>query len=197
MNDEIQETDQILDEILLYSLDDVYPGLRPMLEQSLRSFGHDHDLERTFVELLPPLLECTNSGFGFIAEVRYGAPERPYLHSHAVTDIYKSGFRRTDVISNLQFHNLNTLNGAILTERTPVVTNEPETDHRSGGVPMGHQKLTAYCGLPFLIRGELVGALALANRPGGYTPSDVRGLQPFCEIAGRMIVNVRRQKDAR
>ncbi|MBT5874297.1 MAG: GAF domain-containing protein [Candidatus Latescibacteria bacterium] len=196
MDNKLQETDQILEEVFADSSDDVFGGLRSMMEQSLRSFARNHDLERTFVDLLPPLLQCTSSGFGFIAEVRYTSPERPYLHSHAVTDIYKSGFRRTDVISNLQFHNLNTLNGAILTERAPIVTNEPDSDHRSGGVPMGHVKLSGYCGLPFLIRGELVGALAIANRPGGYTQTHVQALQPFCEIAGRMIVNTRRRNDA-
>ena len=158
---------------------------------ALETYLASGDLEATFVALLPDVLEITGSDFGFLAEVCHSWNQTPYLQSHAVRNIYKSDYTYRDVVSNLQFFNLNTLNGAIIKERAPVVTSDPERDPRSGGLPFGHERLKSYCGLPFLVEDTLVGALALANRPGGYPPNEVEALQPLCAVSGRMISHAR------
>ena len=94
-------------------------------------------------------------------------------------------------MTNLQFHNLETLNGAILTSRNPVLSNSPQQDPRSGGVPFGHLKIEAFLGLPFLVDRELVGALALANCPGGYLETEIQFFSPLCVIGGFMISDYR------
>lgn len=149
------------------------------------------DLEGAFVALLPAVLEITCSDFGFLAEICHGWNQTPYLQSHAVTNIFESGCTNRDVVPNLQFYNLNTLNSAIMTEQAPVVTSDPARDPRSGGLPFGHERLKSYCGLPFLVEDILIGAVALANRPEGYSPSEVEALQPLCAVSGRMISHER------
>ncbi|MEE2709245.1 MAG: hypothetical protein VYA69_06580 [Gemmatimonadota bacterium] len=57
-----------------------------------------------------------------------------HLQSHTLTNIHKSDYTNRVVVSNLQFFNLNILNGAIIKEQAPVVTRDTERDPRSGGL---------------------------------------------------------------
>jgi GAF domain-containing protein len=156
------------------------------LNSALETYCRSRNLESILVELLPEVLHLSDSSFGFLAEVRYRG-DTPYLHSHAVTDIYKPGFGPHDIVSNLQFHNLDTLNGAILTSRQPVIANNPQTDPRRGGIPFGHAKLQAFMGLPFLLKDQLIGAVALANWPDGYTETEVDFFGPLCRVSALLI----------
>ena len=79
------------------------------LEGNLKEFSHSTDLlaglfdsldlycetisiESALVNLLPSLLQATNSKFGFLAEVCYTELDRPYLLTHAVGNIYKANY---------------------------------------------------------------------------------------------------------
>ena len=170
-----------------------HTALLAALSQALTSCEKAGKVEPAFVQLLPEILRISDSQFGFLAEVCYSATGIPYLESHAVIDVYKANFGPHDIVSGLQFHNLETLNGAILTSRQAVVANDPSTDPRSGGLPFGHARLDAYLGLPFLLDGELVGAVALANRPKGYSTTQVQLLAPLCEIGALLIASCRSQ----
>ena len=161
------------------------------LTQALTIYSATESVTKAFVQLLPEVLRVSQSPFGFLAEVRYSTPNRPYLYSHAVTDIYKPGFGLYDIVTDLQFHNLDTLNGAIMTGRRPVLTNDPPNDPRSGGLPFGHAGLEAFLGLPFLVDEELVGATSLGDRSGGYSEREVELLAPLCEIGGLLIATHR------
>ncbi len=171
--------------------DEASAALLSALAQALTVYATNESVTKAFVHLLPEVLRVSQSPFGFLAEVRYSAPNRPYLYSHAVTDIYKPGFGLYDIVTDLQFHNLDTLNGAIMTGRCPVLTNDPPNDPRSGGLPFGHAGLEAFLGLPFLVDDDLVGATSLGDRPGGYSEREVELLSPLCEIGGLLIATHR------
>lgn len=162
-------------------------ALLSALAQALMVYSTTTSVTKAFVHLLPEVLRASQSPFGFLAEVRYSAMNKPYLYSHAVTDIYKPGFGLYDIVTDLQFHNLDTLNGAIMTGRRPVLTNDPPNDPRSGGLPFGHAGLEAFLGLPFLVDDDLVGATSLGDRAGGYSEREVELLAPLCEIGGLLI----------
>ena len=164
--------------------DEASAALLSTLARALTVYTRTESITQAFVHLLPEVLRISESPFGFLAEVRYSAMNKPYLYSHAVTDIYKPGFGLYDIVTELQFHNLDTLNGAIMTGRRPVLTNDPPNDPRSGGLPFGHAGLKAFLGLPFLVDDDLVGATSLGNRPGGYSEREVELLAPLCEIGG-------------
>ena len=171
--------------------DEVSAALLSALAQTLMIYSTTESVTKAFVHLLPEVLRLSQSPFGFLAEVRYSAMNKPYLYSHAVTDIYKPGFGLYDIVTDLQFHNLDTLNGAIMTGRRPVLTNDPPNDPRSGGLPFGHAGLKAFLGMPFLVDDDLVGATSLGNRPGGYSEREVELLAPLCEIGGLIIATDR------
>ena len=171
--------------------DNASAALLSALAQSLTVYSTSESVTKAFVQLLPEVLRVSQSPFGFLAEVRYSAPNKPYLYSHAVTDIYKPGFGLYDIVTDLQFHNLDTLNGAIMIGRRPVLTNDPPNDPRSGGLPFGHAGLEAFLGLPFLVDDDLVGATSLGDRPGGYSAREVELLAPLCEIGGLIIATHR------
>ena len=173
--------------------DEASAALLSALAQALTVYATNESVTKAFVHLLPEILRVSQSPFGFLAEVRYSAPNQPYLYSHAVTDIYKPGFGLYDIVTDLQFHNLDTLNGAIMIGRRPVLTNDPPNDPRSGGLPFGHAGLEAFLGLPFLVEGDLVGATSLGDRPGGYSEREVELLSPLCEIGGLLIATHRNQ----
>ena len=166
-------------------------ALLAALAQALMVYSTTTSVTKAFVHLLPAVLRVSQSPFGFLAEVRYSAMNKPYLYSHAVTDIYKPGFGLYDIVTDLQFHNLDTLNGAIMTGRRPVLTNDPPNDPRSGGLPFGHAGLEAFLGLPFLVDDDLVGATSLGDRAGGYSEREVELLAPLCEIGGLLIATDR------
>ena len=173
--------------------DEVSAALLSALAQALTVYATNESVTKAFVQLLPEVLRVSQSPFGFLAEVRYSGLNKPYLYSHAVTDIYKPGFGLYDIVTDLQFHNLDTLNGAIMTGRRPVLTNDPPNDPRSGGLAFGHAGLEAFLGLPFLVDDDLVGATSLGDRPGGYSEREVELLAPLCEIGGLLIATDRKR----
>ena len=159
--------------------------LAPALADAVERRETDGDPTEAFVGLLPHVLAATASPIGFIAEVRFRR-DHPYLYSHAVSNAH-AGFGEAPVLRDLVFDNLETLNGAILTSRAPVIANHPERDPRSGGLPPGHERLAAYLGLPGLLEGDLLAAVALANRPSGYDEATARELEPLAAACALMV----------
>jgi PAS domain S-box-containing protein len=170
---------------------------RKMQETLLRSihqaesqFLATNEPSVTFDGLLQALLSMTESEYGFIGEVLHSQNGNPYLKTHAITNIawtpeLRDMFDR--MAPNLEFHNLATLFGSVITTAKPVIANEPGYDSRSGGLPEGHPPLNCFLGLPFFSGQELVGMVGIANRPGGYDEKLVYFLDPFLTSCGTLI----------
>ncbi|MBV5276755.1 response regulator, partial [bacterium] len=107
----------------------------------------------------------------------------PYLKSHAISDIAwdESSRRMLEQARNtgMEFRQLNSLFGAVLSTGEVVIANDPAHDPRQGGLPEGHPRLDAFLGVPIHHGNKLVGMVGLANRPGGYDASTVDFLQTF------------------
>ena len=88
---------------------------------------------------------------------------------------------------NLEFYNLNTLFGKVITTGQPVVANDPMNDPRRGGLPKGHPPMHAFLGLPFYRGDRLVGMVGIANRPEGYDEQLIAYLQPLLSTCGMLI----------
>ncbi len=144
-----------------------------------------------FDELLSELLPLTESEYGFIGEVLFTPEGEPYLKTHAITNIAWNeetrAFYETNAAQGLEFHNLHTLFGAVLTTAAPVIANDAARDPRRGGVPDGHPSLNAFLGLPVHRGDVLVGMLGLANRPGGYDQTLVEFLRPILDMCAHII----------
>jgi PAS domain S-box-containing protein len=153
--------------------------------------------KENFEELLSQVLQITKSEYGFIGEVLYEQTE-PYLKTHAITNIAWSEethkFYEENAPAGLEFRNLKTLFGAVMTEKKPILTNEPQKHPKSGGIPKGHPPLNAFLGVPIFTRGQMVGMIGLANRKQGYDEGIVEKISPILTTIGQFIDALRIEK---
>ncbi|MBT9523859.1 MAG: PAS domain S-box protein [Rhizobacter sp.] len=145
-----------------------------------------------FEPLLTDLLQWTGSEYGFLAALLHDEHGAPFLRIEVLTDIAWNDATRALVERHqrggpqdaLEFHNLKTLFGAAITSGEVVISNDPATDPRRGGLPSGHPAMKAFLGVPLFHGGEMVGQLGMANRAGGYDQALVDHLQPlFTSVA--------------
>ncbi|MEI6666742.1 MAG: GAF domain-containing protein [Acidobacteriota bacterium] len=145
----------------------------------------------TFEILLDTLLAATNSDYGFIGQVLLDPDGAPYLKAFQLTNIAWSeqtrDFYQRNEATGFEFRNLKTLFGAVMVTNSAVISNDPSTDPRSGGLPPGHPPLRAFMGLPFFIGDRLVGMMGVANRPGGYDEAMATDLEPFLLSCGTLV----------
>jgi len=144
-----------------------------------------------FSDLLDRILQFTGSAYGFIGEVLHDEHQRPYLKTHAITNIAWSpetqALYEANRSSGFEFRNLKTLFGAALTGNEPVIANAAATDPRRGGLPPGHPPMESFLGLPCFYGGAMVGLVGLANRKAGYTRDLVDLVAPLASSTASLI----------
>ena len=149
------------------------------------------DATETFAALLKLILRFTGSEYGFVAEVLRAAQGQPYLKTHAITNIAWNqkmrAFYEKHQAAGLEFRNLNTLFGAVLTTGETVIANSPATDPRRGGLPPGHPPMNSFLGVPIKHGGELIAMVGVANRPGGYDENLVGEIEPLLSTYSTII----------
>lgn len=154
-------------------------------------FIADKPAQEVFDDMLSILLRVTGSEYGFIGQILNDG-EQDYLKAHAITNISWNDatrkFYEENAPTGLEFKNLNTLFGRVITDKKPLISNNPYTDERRGGLPEGHPYMGSFCGMPFFHEGKMLGMTGIANRPGGYTEQIVEELQPLLNACGNLIV---------
>jgi len=165
------------------------------LNRAQARFIEGNDRHELFSDLLDALLVLTDSEYGFIGEVYFTAENRPYLKMQTITNIAWDDETRTlyerMADSGMEFFNLNTLFGRVLTEGRPIISNDPPNDPRAGGLPHGHPAMRAFAGMPFFKGKDLIGMVGLANRPGGYGLGLVDFLQPYLTSCAGLVEGIR------
>ena len=148
-----------------------------------------------FDQLLNNLISLTESEYGFIGEVLYTDEGKAYLKTHAITDIAWNKetreFYEKNAAAGMEFYNLKTLFGVVMSTGKLVIANDPSTDSRRGGLPEGHPPLNAFLGLPCYCGEELVGMVGVSNRPTGYDEELIGYLDPFLNTCGNIIDSYR------
>jgi PAS domain S-box-containing protein len=166
-------------------------NLLKAITRAQSQFISDVDPNILFDELLHDILSLTQSEYGFIGEVLYTADRKPFLKTHAISNIAWNdemrAFYEKQAPDGMEFYNLKTLFGEVMTTGKPVISNNPSTDLRSGGLPEGHPPLNVFLGLPFYSGKKLVGMIGIANCPNGYDEEVVRYLQPFLSTCASII----------
>lgn len=154
-------------------------------------FIKDIDTHDFFEKILNYLLTLTQSEYGFIGQILQKTKNQPYLKTYALTNISWNKetreFYDQNAPSGLEFTNLDTLFGVTIKTGEVVISNQPGTDPRRGGLPPGHPSLNAFLGLPIFHAQKLVGMVGLANRPSGYTQELADFLNPFLQTCGTLI----------
>lgn len=149
------------------------------------------DPHTLFEELLATLLSLTGSEYGFIGDIFHRQDGTPYLKTRALTNIAwneetKALYDRYASMG-MEFTNLTSLFGSVMTTGKAVISNNPEVDPRRCGIPAGHPPLIAFMGLPFYNGADMVGMLGLANRRGGYDTELIDHLQPLLATCAHIL----------
>ena len=169
-----------------------------MLHQSTTSFVEKGDFKAAMNNMLETLLEITGSEYGFVGEVLLDDDERPYLRTHAISniawDIESEKLYDASRESGFKFDNPDTLFGHVLTSGKSLMCTDPLSDPRAGGLPPGHPAMHSFLGMPIHYGNEMVGMYAIANRPGGYDTSLQAFLTPLNATYG-VLINYRRIMD--
>lgn len=135
-----------------------------------------------FEKLLNIALHLTGSEFGVIAEVIHDAEGLPSLKERAAFSLtpdkkFQEAFDKR-YQQGIALHNLDNLFGATLASVEPVLANDVAQDPRAGTPPAKYPKIKTYLGMPLYQWEEVIGMIALANRPGGYDESLYKELEP-------------------
>lgn len=141
--------------------------------------------------MLSAILNISEGEYGFIGEVLYSKDGNPYLKTKAITNISWNAETRKLYskysLLGMEFHNLDTLFGKVMTTGKPVISNNPSNDPRAGGLPNGHPAMTSFLGVPIKDARELIGMMGLANKPNGYDKLDLLRLKPFTDLCATFI----------
>lgn len=144
-----------------------------------------------FELVLDDFLLLTDSTIGFIGEILETPARGKYIKMFALSDIsWDDESRKIHARASSggeDFHNPQSLFGAVLQTGKAVIANKPDVDQRRGGLPAGHPTLETFLGLPIHHNGELTGVVGLANRPGGFDDKLVEYLNPFLVTCGSII----------
>ena len=156
-----------------------------------RHFISANDPLALFNELLIEFLALSDSAFGFIGEILREEDGAPFLKTRAISDITwneetRELYRRY-AQQGLEFHNLDTLFGAVITGGEAVIADDPAKDPRSGGTPPGHPPMDNFLGLPLKCGGRLIGMVGLANRAGAYDQALIEYLAPLLDTTASLI----------
>ncbi len=159
----------------------------------------DTDIHRVFQRMLGLLLTASESQYGFIGEVLHNAEGRPYVKIRAITNIAWNEatlalYHKLESGGFVITH-LDSLIGAAITTRAPIIANHPAADPRRGGLPEGHPSLDAYLGLPLSLGDQQVGIVGVANRPGGYDQAMIATLEPIVATCASLIVSCRLERE--
>ena len=162
------------------------------VRQAQAAYIEADDKRQAFEGLLQAFLTVTDSAYGFVGEVLYDPQGRPFLKTHAITNIaWDDASRRMFAEqrdSGMEFHNLKTLFGHAMATGQTVITNDPAADPRAGGLPPGHPHMGSFVGIPLALGDRLIAMVGLSNAPGGYSEEDVEFLQPLLGTVRQLVL---------
>ena len=155
------------------------------------SYISDTSPNELFDNLLGELLKITKSEYGFIGQTLTNEKGEPYLKNFATTNIAwnkeTSTFYEKHKDEGLEFTNMESLFGLVITTGEPIISNDAPSDKRGCGIPEGHPPLNSFLGLPCYAKNKLVGMVAIANRPGGYSEEIIDLLKPLLSTTANII----------
>jgi PAS domain S-box-containing protein len=157
---------------------------------ALNDYLETGDWSAASQHLLSFAIQKTESVYGFLGVVLEGPVLRVLAHSgiqwdaQINRDFYEEKIRQHQTEGYFEIEHRNNLLGEIISKGVIVVANSPATDPRSGGLFPGHPPLTSFVGVPIFKGSELVGLIAVANRPSGYADREVQSLLTLSQATG-------------
>jgi PAS domain S-box-containing protein len=172
--------------------------------------------QEIFDSLLDALVQVTQSEYGFIGRVflrKYDeydeydeheeqnkpAEPTPYLKTFSITNIAWND--ETQALyeryrdSGMEFHQLRSLYGHVLTSKAAYIANNPDTDPHRHGTPEGHPPIRSFLGIPIISNDTIIGMVGVANRQGGYTEDMVSFLEPLTTTCAVIIEALKEREE--
>ena len=127
--------------------------------------------------ILKEAKKFTESLYGYVG---YIDPETGYLVCPTMTrDIWNEcNVPHKDIV----FKTRHGLWGWVLDTKKPLLSNKPQEDFRSSGVPSGHIPIENFISVPSILGENLVGQIALANSGRNYTKEDMEIIERMATI---------------
>ncbi|WP_306030783.1 diguanylate cyclase [Stappia sp. MMSF_3263] len=172
-----------------------------LLNRSQQAFLIEKDVRKACEMLLGPIIELSESQFGFIGAVaRDPETGNRELAIKAISDIsWNTESARLYALhekGELVFKSLDNLFGSTITTGSVVVANDVPAHPLAKGVPAGHPVLTRFLGLPIKYGEELLGMIGLANRTDEYDGELLDLLAPLPMALG-LLLHARRLEEQR
>jgi PAS domain S-box-containing protein len=140
-----------------------------------------------FDDLLEDLLFLTQSEYGFIGEVRHTAAGKPFLKTHAITNVTWDQKTRElydkYAAVGMELNNLKSLIDETLKTGKPVISHSLQRNISPGDLTHGRPALC----LPMYSGAEMVGMIGIANRPEGYDDALIEFLHPLTSICSNIL----------
>lgn len=168
--------------------------------EAMTQFVDSGDWRAVSSGILGAALRQTESECGFLGVVIEGpngrvlrvlAQEGVIWDRFVSRTIYEQARRSYEAVGYLEFANFDTLFGHVIISGTPVVANDPRDD-RASDLPAGDPPLREFLGVPIHRTGVVVGLIAVANRQGGYSGTEVAKMEILTQTAGVLYDSYRR-----
>jgi PAS domain S-box-containing protein len=98
---------------------------------------------------------------------------------------------KTDAAKMTRDMEIRGLWGKTVTDGESLIVNDPSSHPASLGTPQGHPPITAFLGVPLKHGGETIGMLALANKEGGYDPTDQKDAEALALAFAQALMRTR------
>lgn len=158
-----------------------------------QSFLLDRNLGSACDTIFERLLSVSMSAYGFIGIVQHEEGQ-PSLYVPSISNLswdeatHAWYEQQRQSRGGLIFNKLDNLFGHVVTHNTLVCCNDlPSHPASRGSSPRGHPHLYSFLGIPIRHKGDAIGMIALANRPGGFDESLVSLLEPLTTALGTLI----------
>lgn len=168
--------------------------------RAMTAFLEKGDWREASALIVRTAVSQTASEYGFVGVVEEGRTLRILAHEGIVwdtqvnRDFYEQALRTYRERGYLEFTNFNNLFGNVISSGKPVLSNDPSIDPRAGGLPPGHPPLRHFLGVPMLSGADVVGMIAVANRPGGYTDAEQAKMEVLSQTSSVLYDSYRRQQ---
>lgn len=134
--------------------------------------------------LLVEILRLTESDYGFIAGLKSGEDEATFLRARRLkeaADGKDPASLTRDSLPQARPYGRDALKGK------PVIRNGLDEEEGVEGFPDSHPALSSSLSMPLRCGNEIVGVIAVANRPGGYRATYPETLRPLIAICAELI----------
>jgi len=134
--------------------------------------------------------KLTNSAFGYV-----GTFSETTKIFNLVAYTPNAVMEPLTISDNMVFEEPKGLYGWVLLNKKSIISNNPQADERSIGVPEGHFQLKNFLSAPVLYKDEMLGAIAFANKMKDYSEKDLIILERLATVLSLAIYRIKSEEE--